>query len=60
MRTVTMPIVLRIVIDTVTSGSDTKGKIIIKSMGAILRTAVVTSVACLIPTSLTRRLETRR
>ena len=55
-----MPMVLRIVIDTVTSGSATKGKIIIRSIGAMLRTAVVTSVACLIPTSLTRRLETRR
>jgi hypothetical protein len=59
-RTVTMPMVLRIVIDTVTSGSAAKGKIIIRSIGAMLRTAVVTSVACLIPTSLTRRLETRR
>ena len=59
-RTVTMPMVLRIVIDTVTSGSAAKGKIIIRSIGAMLRIAVVTSVACLIPTSLTRRLETRR
>ena len=58
--TITMPTVLRIVIDTVTSGSDLNGKIIIRSIGAMLRTAVVTSVACLIPTSLTRRLETRR
>ena len=58
--TITMPMLLRIVIDTVTSGSAPKGKIIIRSIGAMLRTAVVTSVACLIPTSLTRRLETRR
>ena len=28
-----MPMVLRIVIDTVTSGSETKGKIIIRSIG---------------------------
>ena len=55
-----MPTVLRIVIDTVTNGSAPKGKIIIRSIGAMLRTAVVTSVACLIPTSLTRRPETRR
>ena len=55
-----MPIVLRMVIDTVTSGSAPKGKIIIRSIGAMLRTAVVTSAACLIPTSLTRRPETRR
>jgi len=59
-RTVTMPTVLRIVIETVTSGSDLKGKIIIRSIGAMLRIAVVTSVACLIPTSLTRRPETSR
>ena len=45
-----MPMVLRIVIDTVTSGSAPKGKIIIRSIGAMLRTAVVTSVACLMPT----------
>jgi hypothetical protein len=43
-RTVTMPMVLRIVIDTVTSGSAAKGKIIIRSIGAMLRTAVVASV----------------
>ena len=55
-----MPTVLRIVIDTVTSGSDLNGKIIINSIGAMLRTAVVTSVACLMPTSFTRRPETRR
>lgn len=55
-----MPMVLMIVIDTVTSWSAAKGKIIIRSIGAMLRTAVVASVACLIPTSLTRRLATRR
>ena len=48
-----MPMVLRIVIDTVTSGSATNGKIIINSIGAMLRTAVVASAACLIPASLT-------
>ena len=36
-----MPTVLRIVIDTVTNGSAPKGKIIIRSIGAMLRTAVV-------------------
>jgi hypothetical protein len=51
-----MPIVLRIVIDTVTNGSAPKGKIIIRSIGEMLRIAVVASVECLIPTSLTRRL----
>jgi len=55
-----MPTVFRIVIDTVTSGSAPKGKIIISSIGAMLRTAVVISVACLVPKSLTRRPETRR
>ncbi|ANP72186.1 hypothetical protein PA27867_1220 [Cryobacterium arcticum] len=55
-----MPKVLRIVIDTVTSGSAAKGNIIMRSIGAMLRTAVVISVACLTPTSLTRRLDTRR
>jgi len=55
-----IPTVLMIVIDTVTSGSALKGKIIIRSIGAMLRTAVVVSVACLIPTSSTRRPTTRR
>ena len=39
--TIVMPTVLRIVIDTVTRGSAAKGKIIIRSIGATLRTAVV-------------------
>ena len=43
-----MPMVLSIVIDTVTSGSAANGKIIIRSIGEMLRTAVVASVACLI------------
>ena len=44
-----MPKVLRIVIGNATSGSALKGKIIINSIGAMLRTAVVTSVACRFP-----------
>ena len=56
----TMPTVLMTVIDTVTDGSAPKGKIIIRSIGAMLRTAVVTSTAWRTPKSLTRKLETRR
>ena len=59
-KTITIPMVLRIVMDTVTSGSPAKVIIIIRSIGAMFRTAVVASAAGLIPTSLTRRLETSR
>ena len=55
-----MPIALRMVIDTVTKGSAPNGKIIISSMGAMLRTAVVISAACLTASSLTRRPETEK
>ena len=55
-----MPIVLRMVIDTVTSGYVTKGNIVTSSMGPMLRIAVVVSAACLIRTSVARTIDTAR